>query len=135
MSNNKDFLGTGWAFPPQFSRPGASVKMSSAEEDIKESLQILLTTRVGERLMRPTYGCDLHPYIFEPLNLTMQTYIRDLVETAILLHEPRVKLEKVTLEDNQNEGILIIGVDYRIRGTNTRNNFVYPFYKNEGSDL
>ena len=55
---DKRFLGTGWAFPPEFHRYGeqAGVKLVSEEEDIRESLGILLSTRPGERIMQPGYG-------------------------------------------------------------------------------
>lgn len=139
MKNNhtKDtsFKGTGWSFPPSFNRGSNTAQMVSDETDIQQSLNILLTTSVGERLMRPEYGCDLGRYLFEPINTTLETYIRDLVETAILYHEPRILLEKLSLTDQSLEGVLLIEIDYRIRRTNTRANFVFPFYKNEASEL
>ena len=131
----QSFKGTGWAFPPAFTKGVSGVHMVSDDEDIQQSLNILLTTAVGERIMRPDYGCDLRPYLFEPINTTLETLIKDIVETAILYHEPRIELLDLTLTDQSLEGILLIEIDYRIRSTNTRANFVYPFYKNEASEL
>lgn len=130
------FLGTGWGFPPSFNKTLSSVEMIKDVEDIQSSLHILLTTRIGERVMQPTYGCNLDELVFESLTTTFKSYIRDLVMTAILFHEPRIKLNNVTLDDSRElEGIILIEIDYTIRSTNTRFNFVFPYYKKEGSDI
>jgi phage baseplate assembly protein W len=130
------FLGTGWSFPPSFNKNLKKVVMLSDEEDIQSSLHILLTTRLGERVMQPTYGCNLDTLVFESLTSTFKSYIRDLVKTAILYHEPRIKLNKVELDDSRDlEGVILISVDYTVRTTNTRFNYVFPYYKNEGTDI
>lgn len=129
------FLGTGWAFPPTFTRGPQSVVMVRDEEDIRQSLEILLTTSIGERFLRPDYGCDLRRYVFEPLDEGLVAYIRDLVDNAILYHEPRVRLLDLTLTTQADEGTLLIELTYVIRSTNSRKNFVFPFYKDEGTDI
>lgn len=134
--SNGSFLGTGWSFPPAFNKRLGKVEMTSDEEDIQSSLHILLTTRLGERVMQPTYGCNLDELVFESLSATFSSYIRDLVKTAILFHEPRIKLNKVELDDSRDvEGVILIIVDYTVRTTNTRFNYVFPYYKNEGTDI
>lgn len=133
---NKSFLGTGWSFPPQFEKEAANTKMLSNEEDIQSSLEILLSTKRGERVMRSDYGCDLHELIFEPLTTTFKTYIIDLIKTSILFHEPRIDVEKIELNDTgELEGKILISINYRVRATNSRFNFVFPFYKTEGTEL
>ncbi len=130
------FLGTGWSFPPTFSKTTSEVDMISDEEDIQSSLQVLLTTRQGERVMRPDYGCNLDELIFEPLTTTFKTYIKDLISTAILYYEPRIDVNKIDLDDTgEIEGRILINIDYTIRTTNSRFNFVFPFYKNEATDI
>jgi len=135
MTEINSFLGTGWSFPPQFSKTGKNVKMISDEEDIHNSLEVLLATRVGERLMQPKYGCNLDVLLFEPINITLQTFIKDLVFTSIFYYEPRVKPEDVKLSAPDNDGSILIEVQYTIRATNTRYNLVYPFYLQEGTLL
>lgn len=134
MADEKSFLGTGWSFPPQFDARQATLVMSSGEEDIRESLQILLTTRIGERIIQPEYGCDLTDYLFENLNMTTKTYIRNLVETAILYYEPRIDIEQLDFEVDDDEGIVLLHLKYVVRSTNSRSNLVFPFYKNEASN-
>jgi len=110
--------------------------MSSEEKDIEQSLEILLSTRLGERIMHPDFGCDLTDMIFEPLSVSVKTYISNLVETAILYHEPRILLHKIGLSnDGENQGLVNILLEYTISSTNSRRNYVYPFYINEGTNV
>ena len=133
--NSKAYLGTGWGFPPTFDKAAKRVKLVSAEQDICESLRILLSTSLGERVMQPTYGCNLQELLFEPLSPTVASNIKELVRTAILYHEPRIFLNNLELEQTPREemnGLINIIVDYTIISTNSRFNFVYPFYLQEG---
>jgi uncharacterized protein len=137
MASDKSFLGTGWSFPPEFNRQAGNVKLVSREEDINQSLSILLSTSLGERVMQPKYGCDLIDFQFEPVNNSLLSYLRDLVENAILLYEPRVKLENVEIMPAESfdliEGRLKISVDYMIIESNSRFNYVYDFYLREAN--
>lgn len=133
MSEENPFLGTGWAFPPSFNKDTRSVGMTSGVEDINKSLEILLSTSLGERIMHPTYGCNLKDYLFEPLDQSLDAFLKDLIKTAILYFEPRILLEKISLEPVSLEGRVTITLDYRVRSTNSRYNFVLPFYLNEGA--
>lgn len=136
MSADNSFLGRGWGFPPTFDKASKGVGMLEEEKDIESSLDILLSTRLGERIMQPNYGCNLDEMVFEAMNLTLLTYLKDLVENAILYFEPRINLEGVEIDTSRElEGVLLIKIDYTVRITNSRFNFVYPFYKIEGSDL
>ena len=111
------------------------VKMLEDETDIKSSLEILLSTRLGERIMVPGYGCNLDELMFKPLNLTLKTFVVDLIKTAILYHEPRIDADKIDVfNSNDTEGLLLINISYIVRATNSRKNMVYPFYKEEGSE-
>ena len=109
--------------------------MTSDADDINRSLQILLTTMIGERVMQPRYGCDLHQFVFEPINTSMITYMREIIRDAILYFEPRIKLLKLHLEPFENEGRIDITLEYEIKGTNSRFNYVYPFYLEEGTEI
>ncbi len=134
MANEQSFLGTGWSFPPEFQKENKTVKMLTDEDDIKSSLEILLSTRLGERIMVPGYGCNLDELLFKPLNLTLKTYVIDLIKTAILYHEPRIEVNKIAINSNSElEGELLILLEYTVRTTNSRKNMVFPFYKGEGT--
>lgn len=130
-----DFLGTGWSFPPTLSKNKKSVLMTSGIDDINSSLHILLSTTPGERIMQPAYGCNLKRLLFEPLDTSLKAYIKDLIKVAILYHEPRIRLNDITLVDKPENGLIEITLIYTVRSTNSRYNFVYPFYKDEGIDI
>ncbi len=126
------YLGKGWGFPPTFGNQGQTVVMLSAFDDIESSLRILIGTATGERVMQPDFGCNMEELVFESLDATMKTYMKDKVFTAILYHEPRIDLLDVVFHDEQeSEGVVLIEIIYIVRGTNSRKNMVYPFYKNE----
>jgi uncharacterized protein len=131
---NQSFLGTGWDFPPTFFKGANAVKMISDVEDIRSSLEILLSTALGERIMEPRYGCDLRRLLFEPVNATLVAYMRDLVNDAILIYEPRIVLINFKINTNNDvEGKIELILDYMIPSTNTRYNYVYPYYLTEAS--
>lgn len=131
------FLGTGWSFPPTFDRESGQVEMVSELADINQSLDILLSTSLGERVMVPDYGCNLDDYMFESLNNSLIGLIKHHVENAILFYEPRIIAEKVdvTTADSLDliEGRFTITVEYRIPETNSRYNYVYDYYLNEAA--
>ena len=141
MSNRPDnqqtsFLGTGWSFPPEFIRETGQVLMTSDEDDIRDSLAILLGTAMGERFLNPEYGLDMHEMLFEPLSTTMKTFLQDRVKTAILIFEPRINLLSLELDTTARyEGKIGIVVDYEVRATNSRYNLVYPFYVSDGNEV
>lgn len=133
MNQEKDFLGTGWSFPPTFER-GGGVAMVSAKEDIEQSLGILLSTSLGERVLQPRYGCNLADYQFAEMEASFVGLLRDMVATAILYHEPRIRVEQIAVDEDTSmvEGKVVLTITYQIRATNSRFNFVYDFYRTEG---
>jgi hypothetical protein len=133
---NNDFLGRGWSFPPAFNVQQQGVEMTEREDDIKKSLHILLTTTVGERVMQPRYGCNMEELLFESLDTTTKTLIKDKIKTAILYFEPRIDVNRIELNTtNELEGELLIEIDYVVKATNSRFNFVFPYYRIEGTEL
>ena len=94
--DNDGFLGKGWNFPPTLTENG--VKMVSYEEDIQQSLYVLLSTSPSERVNRYDYGCPLRKYAFEVMDTEMVTQMRNDITRAVMLFEPRITLEEVSFE-------------------------------------
>jgi phage baseplate assembly protein W len=135
---DKAFLGVGWSFPPEFHKraDALGVKMVAEEEDIGESLRILLSTNPGERVMQPSYGCGLKAMVFATINERTITELKDIIERAVLFFESRITLEDIDVNtEDALDGILKIQLNYSVRKTNTRSNIVYPFYFREGSQV
>ncbi len=138
MLERRDFLGKGWGFPPEFVKNkafGGEVVMAEGTDDIEQSLAILLRTSLGERVMQPDYGCNMNDFVFDPMNSTLLGFLKDMVYNAILYHEPRIKLEKLEVVAESTdvvEGYLRFFIDYSVRETNSRYNFVWDYYIKEG---
>jgi phage baseplate assembly protein W len=127
------FLGRGWSFPVSFSKTGFA-RMSEHEDDIEESLRILLMTYPGERLMQPEYGSRLRDFCFESFSLRMETLIKAEIRRAVLMNEPRVEIDDISVVQTERIGVLQINVAYVVCSTNNRRNLVFPFYLNEATD-
>jgi len=134
MADVPTFLGRGFGFPPSF--VGGQVRMAADEQDIHESLLILFGTRPGERVLQPRFGLDLTPLLFEPLSTTLRTLLEDRIATALLIHEPRIRVIELVVDDSLAlEGLLQIRLDYAVRSTNSRFNLVYPYYLGDANEL
>lgn len=134
MNNRNTFLGRGWSFPPTFEKDFKMVELVEDEEDIEQSLKLILSTRPGERLTNPEFGCIMHEYLFQPIDASTKYFIKDSIEKAILYFEPRITLNDVIINsDRELDGIVDIILDYTIRKINVRSNIVFPFYKLEGT--
>jgi uncharacterized protein len=109
--------------------------MVSEEEDIRQSLRILMSTAPGDRVMYPGYGCGLKRLVLHGMSSNTVTQMKDLIERAVLFYEPRITLEEIGIDATRiYEGLVRIELDYTVRSTNARNNLVYPFYLLEGSN-
>ena len=134
MNDTPLFLGRGWSFPPSFA--GGELRMVDDETDIHQSLLILFGTRPGERLLHPDYGLDMSVLLFEPLSTTLNTLLRDRITTTLLVHEPRIRVLDLVIDDSlATEGLLQIRLDYSVRSTNSRFNLVYPYYLGDANEV
>ncbi len=138
MENNQniDFLGRGWAYPPAFSRKKNGTEMVAAEVDIHQSLEILLATQVGERVMNRKYGTGLELMLHEPLTQTNVYAIAERLKEAVIRYEPRISVDNVTAtQDDPTEGRIDLLIEYTISARNSKHNFVYPYYIEQGGEL
>lgn len=146
MPLEDSYLGRGWSFPPTFyctplveglvASADQGVAMVTGLTEIEQSLHILLTTQLGERILVPDFGCDLHALVFDATDSTMLARLQQELAQAVLYYEPRIDLLGVTTElPSEQQGTLLITLAFQIRSTNARHNYVYPFYYQEGTAL
>ena len=128
----KGFLGKGWKFPI-FPDAAGFMKLSEYEEDIRESIILILSTSKGERVMRPDFGSGIYNYTFETINTTTIGLFESSIRDALQKWEPRIVVSavNVSLEEVSN-GKLLIDIAYTVKNTNNQFNLVYPFYLSEG---
>ena len=129
---NRAFLGIGWAFPVGLDAAGG-VATAAYEEDVHQSIRIILGTRRNERVMRPDFGAGLEDFVFESMSVTLLETVRKRVEEALIDWEPRIDVKRVEVTADQPRGRMLIAIDYRVRATNVHYNLVYPFYLQEGA--
>jgi phage baseplate assembly protein W len=131
MADKNDIIGVGWAFPPEFDVNTGKTVMVSGVEDINQSLYILFTTEIGERVMQPNYGSALKSMLFESINEHFKSYMRMVLVRSIALFEARIKPLSIDfISDNEMEGRYLMSLDYMVLSTRQKNNFIYPFYLN-----
>jgi uncharacterized protein len=136
MEDVSPFLGRGWAFPPRFDFENNSPMMVAEEEDIQESLRIILSTAQGERYMNPKFGSELSYLIFDSIDSILINRIKDCISSAILNFEPRITLDNIIVDVTAGfQGRIDIMLEYTVRKINVRTNIVYPFYFKEGTNV
>src|SRR5215207_1069406 len=126
MVTGVDFIGKGWSYPLGVSATGG-IALSGGDDEISESIRLILGTAQGERPMRPEFGCGVHDLVFSSVDATFAGQVAYEVRASLLRWEPRIDVVDVTMEPG-SEGVVYIGVEYTLRTTNDRRNLVFPFY-------
>jgi hypothetical protein len=127
-------IGQGWAFPPKIG-PHGGLAITNLHNEIDQAIRIIIMTPLGQRVMRPTFGCRIHELIFAPNNDQTAAQARRYVEDALAMWEPRIRVTEVRVKADfdphipKNSGHrMLIEVDYEIKTTRDRRSLVYPFY-------
>ncbi|MER7251321.1 GPW/gp25 family protein [Kribbella sp. NPDC000426] len=123
---NEAVYGRGLSHP--FRLGVAGLSESAGSPKVEESIRIILGTQYGERVMRPTFGCNLSTLAFAPNNAATAGLARYYVAEGLARWEPRIEVLDVVVEDDNRAAQLVITVTYRLRATQDVHNLVYPFY-------
>jgi phage baseplate assembly protein W len=134
MSNDRDFLGKGLRFPVSINLNGG-VSSSTFEENVRQSIFVILGTAPGERLNRPEFGCQIHDLMFAPNNDLTAARAEIYCEEALYKFEPRIQKTSCRAAPNTDEpNRLDIRIEYIIAGQNNKRNLVFPFYLRTDDD-
>jgi len=134
VSVNEQFIGRGWGYPLRTS-PSGGIGMVDKDQELVESIRLILGTAPGERPMRPEFGCWIHSYVFSSPNLAVLSDMRKCVEEALKRWEPRIVLIGVdTIRDEADSSIIYIQVRFRPATENSPRNLVFPFYMIPGGE-
>ncbi|GAB3459377.1 GPW/gp25 family protein [Actinophytocola sediminis] len=132
----QDFIGAGWAFPLAVA-PQGGIALVRREVELEQAMRLILSTYPGERPMRPEFGSRIRDFVFRPINVATIAELSRVVREALIRWEPRVDVEAVLVSPARDEqGMLLIDIQYRRKDTNDRRNLVFPFYTipEDGSD-
>jgi phage baseplate assembly protein W len=131
-AEGKEFLGAGVAFPLGVDSDGR-IAMRSLEDQVRQSILLILRTARGERVMRPDFGAGLEQLVFTPLTPSTVALAEHQAKEALVRFEPRIEvLSLVGRLDPSQEGLLLLELEYRVRRTDVTFNLVYPFYVERG---
>ena len=133
MSSSKNFLGRGFAFPPRIDSATGRFVMAENEEDIRQSIYIILMTRMKERAMLPDFGSNIHNYMFGVPDSDFELKINREIQEALMKYEPRIVNVNTTTDMRKvKNGVIYLNISYLVRSTNNPNNLVFPYYLEEG---
>ena len=124
---NTDILGRGFSFPLR-TNPHGGIQATQHAQKVRESILVILGTQYGERIMRPTFGCNLRSLVFAPNNAATANLARHYVNEGLTIWEPRILLDEVTVDNRADPAQLLIQLRYRLKATYEPQNLVYPFY-------
>jgi uncharacterized protein len=128
-----DIIGTGWTFPIKVTSTGG-LSYTSGPDKIQQAIWIVLSTSLGERVMRPDFGAGVQDFVFEANSIVTQTVLAGAVKEALIQWEPRIDIDSVRVTTSPDQASqVLISIDYRIRATNELFNMVYPLYLTEGA--
>lgn len=126
--NSIDFVGAGWSYPLGTDATGG-VALVSRDREIEQAIRLILGTAVGERPMRPEFGCRIHDHVFNTASSATAGQIAYDVRQALDRWEPRIDVLDVGISfDAMTAGVLYIDINYSIRSLNDPRNLVFPFY-------
>ncbi|NHN24927.1 GPW/gp25 family protein [Flavobacterium jejuense] len=130
------FLGSGWSFPVTFSAGNHQLSLSGYEQNVNESIRIILLTNTGERYLNSRFGSGLQQFFFRKMDETLKGEIADVIRFSLLHNEPRISLQEITVVyADILSGLIEIRIAYVFNQTNTRHNYVFPFFIKEGTNL
>ncbi len=134
-SQAKKYLGNGLSFPLR-TNPRGEIALVSGNEDIEQAIRIILSTRQGERVMRPTFGCRAHELLFEPFSASTISLLQEYIIEALRMWEPRIEVTNVNVvTEGQGTGALMAEIEYYIKATHDTRSIVFPFYISDEQEI
>ncbi|HKI33541.1 MAG TPA: GPW/gp25 family protein [Gemmataceae bacterium] len=122
-----DFYGRGASYPLQLS-PKGGIRESAGFAKVEESIRIILGTQYGERVMRPTFGCNLRSLAFAPNNAATAQLATFYVRDGLKRWEPRIDVQDVVVTNDNVNGLLLIEISYTVKASQGVGSLIYPFF-------
>jgi|SRR5436190_3985306 len=126
--NTLSYLGRGWTFPVHPDDRAGGLEYLGGPEKVRQSIEIILDTEPGERIMRPAFGCGLRRYLMKPNTTATRSLIQREVDLALRAWEPRIEVQSVEVTPGDDPALVLIEISYIHKRDGRQGNFVYPFY-------
>jgi len=121
------YYGSGISFPLAVDKKGG-IGTAAGVAKVEQSILTILGTQFGERVMRPTFGCNLKTLVFAPNNAATASLAKFYVQNGLAQWEPRIDVLDVTVENDNVNGLLLISIHYSLKASQDVRSMVYPFY-------
>jgi hypothetical protein len=128
MTTTLSFLGKGWTIPLRPDERSGKLEYESGPEKVRQSIQIILDTEPGERIMRPAFGCGLRRHLMKPNTTATHALIQRDVSSALKTWEPRIEVQSLQVTPGDDPSLVLIEILYIHKRDGRQGNFVYPFY-------
>lgn len=128
MNPSTTRLGRGLGFPVRPDVVRGALAYRTGAEKVRESIEIILRTEPGERVMRPRFGCGLRQFLMEPNTVATRARLERAVTAALEAHEPRITLQQVSATPGDDPAVVHLTIRYEHRFDATEGLLVYPFY-------
>lgn len=122
------FLGKGWKLPLLPNGASRQLEMADGPRNVRQSIFVILETEIGERIMRPTFGCGLRRYLMKPNTVATRALVQRDVEVALRTWEPRIDLQSVDVSPGEDPAMILIHITYEHVRDGSSGSLVYPFY-------
>ncbi|MGA2275972.1 MAG: GPW/gp25 family protein [Terracidiphilus sp.] len=107
----------GWPFLPV--PQAGQLAYSTLEQNVRDSIRIILMTRPGEQLMRPRYGAGLENFLDEGNTIALRSQIQTAILQNLQNYENRITVDAVDVDPVAGSPAqLQIKIHYRLLRTN-----------------
>lgn len=86
-------------------------------EILKASIQRIIMTMPGERVMVPNFGCNLRNLLFEPNDSVLAHEIEESLFFSLSRHEPRINLTSVEVVPYEDAHYLDVFIRYTLKNS------------------
>ncbi len=126
----------GWKFPVEIDLQTGKFKTREGDEDVREAIKIILTTKIGERIGNPQFGSNLFNFMFTSINYTELKELEYEITQALTRWEPRLRNLEVEAKGDQGHiGKVLVSINYRTYRQMTPEEMNFVFEVNEGVNL
>jgi phage baseplate assembly protein W len=117
--NAANLFGQGISFPPRLGADGRFA-WSNGPDNIREAIQVILLTEQTERRMLPNFGGNLTMYLFEPNTVSTRQRLKEQIESALTVWEPRLTVQSVSVDpDPDDPRAAIASIQYQLVASQT----------------
>ena len=83
---------------------------------VKRAVKNLVQTNFYERPFQPELGCGVRELLFENFTPMTKVFLERKLEEVIVNYEPRVNLQNVAVDDDQDKNRLVVDIYFYVVG-------------------